>query len=146
MYKLHSFCFYAFLALCAGFPSLTPTLGEDAGTYKQEEAAKDDYEKILNDQLQAMQELNGILKDVSDVDTATEKKPEIEKVATKMKGIKARADKLGKPDPETEKALKEKYEKQVQKEAKDLLGHIFRIGKDKEAAKIVQEALQKANG
>lgn len=129
MFKVHAFCAYAFLALWTG----TAVLAQDGDT----------YEKILDDQIKAMQDLNTVLKDVKDVETATKSKAGIEKIADDMKAIKARADKLGKPTPEQEKTLKEKYETQVQKEAKDLLGHIFRIGKDPEAAKIVQAALEK---
>ncbi len=67
----------------------------------------------MRDSLSEMKSLVSVLEGIETADDAKAAKSKIEKIAKRMKAIKTRMDKLGDPDAELEKKLKEKYESQM---------------------------------
>jgi hypothetical protein len=72
--------------------------------------AGDTHESLTREALDQMKEFVSIMDNVKDEASAQEAKPKLEALVTRMKELKKRADKLGKPSKEEDERLKKKYE------------------------------------
>lgn len=102
----------------------------------------DSHEKVMGDMVGQMKEFAGTLETIKDEASAKAASDKLNKIAASMKDLKARADKLGKPSADVEKALKEKYEKDMTEVMGKFMGSAMRIGMNPELGKHVEKAME----
>jgi len=101
-----------------------------------------EYDAIFKEVVGSMSQLADVLASIKDKDSADKAKPEIKKIAVKMKELKAKGDKLGKPSKDQEKELMEKYRKDLEAATKKMTTEAFRLASTdygKDALKDLQE-------
>ncbi len=72
---------------------------------------KDTHEKIMEDTLGLMERVVAVVEEVQDKDTAEAAAEKLDDMVGDFEKVAERIDAIGDPDEETEKALKEKFEK-----------------------------------
>jgi hypothetical protein len=95
----------------------------------------------MKEAIDKMKEVATILEGVTDESSAQAAKPKLQAVSAEMKAIKVKADKLGKPTPDEDKRLREKYEPQVKELMPKLMSQMMRIGMDPKLAPIIKDAM-----
>src|SRR5262252_1886859 len=87
----------------------------------------DTHESITQEMLAKFQELNTVLDGVKDEAGAKAAAPKVESIATEIKDIQNRGTKLGKPSDADQKAMRDKYEKQMTDTMAKLMQNAMRI-------------------
>jgi hypothetical protein len=103
----------------------------------------DTHDSITREMLAQITELNKILDGVKDEASAKAAAPRVERTATKLKEIQDRSTKLGQPSEAEMKAMKAKYEKQMEEQAGKLIGNVMRIGMNPDLSKHLEPAMNK---
>jgi hypothetical protein len=101
--------------------------------------AQDSFETVIEGMLKAMNKTVDTLKSVKDKASADKAIPVIKEIGKSMEDLKARADKLGKPTPDQEKAMKEKYEPQMKAALGGLIAEAIRLSKEDYAKDVLKE-------
>jgi chromosome segregation ATPase len=87
----------------------------------------DSREKVMEDQLDLMEQTVGILEGVTDKESAEEAKPKLEALKEVSEELQARAKKLGKPTEEEAKELQEKYGEKMTEVANKMMAQMMRV-------------------
>jgi hypothetical protein len=95
----------------------------------------DSHEALMKDQIAVIRDLNAVLANVKDAETARAAKPEIEALGNRMKKLEDRAKALGEPSADQKKALEEKYQDEMMKEAMAMMGNMMKVGMNPEIQK-----------
>jgi hypothetical protein len=110
----------------------------------------DSRDSVIKDSISDMKKLVDVLKGIKDEASAKSAADRIKAITENMKAIKARADKLGKPSPEEDKALQAKYETEMKSITTDMGREMLRITMDPalrepmmQAMEQLQEAMRK---
>lgn len=103
----------------------------------------DTHESVVKDTLSTMEEVVKVLEGVKDEASAKTAATKLEALGEEMKKMKEVHDKLGKPDAETEKKLKEKYEKRLSEVSQKLMQEMMRIATNPALGKHIQDAMGK---
>lgn len=101
------------------------------------------HDSVTKKTLAKMEETVKILEGVKDEASAKAAATKLEALGEEMKKMKEAHDKLGKPDTETEKKLKEKYEEQFKTVSTNLMKEMMRIATNPVLAKHIQDAMGK---
>ena len=80
------------------------------------------HEEVANDLMDTMEEFADAIASVKDEATADKAAAEIEKIAEKMKELKAKADKLGDPPADVEAKIKESMEERTKAMQTKMMG------------------------
>src|SRR5206468_217056 len=99
-----------------------------------------DHETLTKDMVGKMQDMANTLKTVKDKDSANAAAPKVKGIAADMKELKKQADALGKPSAETDKKIRNDYEKPMM----DALGDLMREGMRIQVAGLMTPDLQAA--
>ena len=106
----------------------------------------DSYESMASDSVSYYEEMASILEGVSDVESAKAAVPKLEAVGQKMADLKKRADALGKPTPEQNKALEEKFTKEMSTAMDKMMAASMKLADKPEVQKILEEPMKKLRG
>ena len=101
----------------------------------------DSRDKVIEDQLDIMEEMVGVLEGVTDKESAEEAKPKLEELSKETEAIQARAEKLGDPTEEEQKELKEKYGEQMTEVAVKIAEQMQRLQSNPETKSVVDGAM-----
>jgi len=106
----------------------------------------DTHESLAQEGVSAFNEFASILEGVSDVESAKAAVPKLEAVGQKMADLKKRADALGKPTPEQNKALEEKFTKEMSTAMDKMMAASMKLADKPEVQKILEEPMKKLRG
>ena len=98
---------------------------------------KSKHEQVMDDQLDLMEEMVDVLKDVKDEASAKAAVPKLEDLKKRGEEIQKRAKEIGDPSEEEEKALKEKYEERMDKIMKDMFAEMTRVMADEKCREVL---------
>ncbi len=87
----------------------------------------DSREAIMEEMLDQFDAITASMKKITDKQSATAQAPKLEAIAAEMKALKARADKIGKPDDAEDKALQEKYKERMETSMKGMMSEMMRV-------------------
>ena len=99
----------------------------------------DSREKVVEDQLDLINEMIGVLEGVTDKESAEEAKPELEELIKEAEATQARMKELGEPSEEEEKELEEKYGEQMEGVAHKVGAQMGRLRARPEAMAVIRE-------
>jgi hypothetical protein len=108
---------------------------------KLPDPGKDDFDSLLSAMVKTLTDVGDALAKITDEKVAKEATPNLEKLAKSMADLSERAQKLGRPTGDEEKALKAKYDTSLTAASKKLTGEIERL-KGQPYGKAVLEALK----
>src|SRR5262249_41904968 len=91
--------------------------------------AADTHDSLVKELLTTLKDAVGVLTSVKDDKTAKDASPKVDKISEKMGDIKKRMEKIGKPTPDEEKVLKEKYKDEMEKTFKSFAEELGRVAK-----------------
>ncbi len=103
----------------------------------------DTHDSITQEMLAKFNELNTVLDGVKDEDSAKAAAPKVEAISTQLKEIQTRGSKLGKPSDTDQKAMRDKYEKQMQEAVGKLMQNAARIQMQPDLRKHLDAAMSK---
>ncbi len=102
----------------------------------------DSHDKAMKDMVSVMNRMADTLATVKDKATAEAAKEKLKGITEEMKAIKTRMDKLGNPTGDAEKALKDKYEKEMSEATSKMMGAAMKIATaGPEAAEVLKDAM-----
>ncbi len=87
----------------------------------------DSHDAVMQDSIAQFKKITASLKQVKDKDSAAAQSSALKGVAAEMKAIKARGDALPKATAEQEKALRDKYEKELSQVMGEFMGEMMRV-------------------
>lgn len=87
----------------------------------------DTRESVMEEMLDQFDAITASMKKITDKESAAAQAPKLEAIATEMKSLKERADKLGKPDDTEDKALQAKYKERMEKSMKEMMSEMMRV-------------------
>jgi cytochrome c556 len=87
----------------------------------------DSPEKVTEDMISVMNRMGDTLEGIKDKATAEAAKDKLKSLGDEMSAIKARMEKVAKPGGDAEKALKEKYEKDLEAAMKKMGGAMMKV-------------------
>ncbi|MFW5839501.1 MAG: hypothetical protein ACOCZE_02875 [Planctomycetota bacterium] len=119
---------FAILALAAG---LVLTVG----------GCSKDHEDVVEEQIELMNKTADVLATIKDKESAQAAKDDLEELGEKMKELKAEMDEMDEPSEEEEKALKEKYGKEMEKAGGRLIEQVMRIAMNPELQKALGDSM-----
>jgi len=100
----------------------------------------DTHKKVAADMLELQTELNDLLSTVEDEASANKAAAKLKALTKKEIAIRTRMEELGDPPPDIDKALTEKYGKQLERELKRTRETLDRIYSDPEIRRVISEA------
>lgn len=100
------------------------------------------HDSITNKAVGKMEEFAKILEGVKDEASAKAAVSKLEALGEEMKKLKEQADKMGKPDADAEKKLKEKYEERMKTAMGKVMKESMRIGTDPKLGQHIQDAMK----
>jgi hypothetical protein len=115
--------------------SLSMVLGASTGVA----ADTKDFEAVFKDMVDTMNKVGDVLATVKDQATADKAQPEAKKLGAQMKELKAKAEKLGKPTPEQEKVLKDKFQKEMEAATKKMIEQATRLSTTEYGKTVLKE-------
>lgn len=95
----------------------------------------DSHDAVAREGVATLKELSKTLEGVKDEASAKAASPRLNELADRMERLKERSDKLGKPSKETEEALKQKYQSEMQAVLPSLMGSMMRLAFNPNVAK-----------
>ncbi len=90
-------------------------------------AADDTHEKLVKDMIKVFKDGAATLKTIKDEESAKAAQPKLKKLGAALKDIRARGQKLGKPQGDTEEQLKTKYKGQIEASQKEFSKEVMRV-------------------
>lgn|SRR5262245_45884918 len=108
---------------------------------KLPEPGKDDFDSLLSAMVKTLTDVGDALAKITDEKIAKDAAPNLEKLAKSMGDLGERAQKLGRPSGDEEKALKAKYDSGLTAASKKLTAEIERL-KGQPYGKAVLESLK----
>lgn len=109
-----------------GLLALGLAFADDAAKPKEKDE-KDTFEILVKAILGSLNNTGELLAKVTDEKSAKETKPKLEKVAVEMQGLQERMNKLGKPTPEDEKKLEQKFKGDLETAVKKMTTEAVRL-------------------
>ena len=106
----------------------------------------DTHDSVMGDSVTEMKAFATVLESIKDEATAKEAAPKLEAIGARMKDLKARMDKLGKPSEADEKAMMTKYQKEIEEVQGKMMGAAFKLMANPEAAKHIEKAMNDIKG
>lgn len=98
-----------------------------------------DFEDALKEMIAAIKKIGDTLAGVKDKESAEKARPELKKSGEKIKELQAKIEKLGKPTPEQEKELGEKFKKDLQDATNKLVQEAVRLGQTDYGKDVLKE-------
>lgn len=99
----------------------------------------DTHESIMKEQVNTMKKLVATLEGIKDEDSAKSAKSNLESLGKEMKDIEARGNKLPAPTAEEQKAMQDKYGKEMEDLMPRLMTQMFRLGMDPKMGPILKD-------
>jgi len=102
----------------------------------------DSHEAVMEDTIECMEGVVGVLETIKDKESAEAAKSELEDFGATMKDIQQRMKDLGEPEKDQGEALKKKYEGRMKELIGKLMKESMRIAGNSELKNIVGEAMK----
>jgi hypothetical protein len=104
--------------------------------------SKSGHEAVADDIVVKMQEMLGVVKGITDEQSAKAARPKMVALKKDVDELKARADKMGKASAATERRMQEKHGKELQRLTGEMQTEMMRIIQDPKIAPHMRETMQ----
>lgn len=103
----------------------------------------DSHDAVMQDTIEIMKDMTEVMESIEDEASAKAAAPKLAKLGERFREIEMRQEAVGKPTPEQEQALKEKYGDELESVMQEFMAETFRLMMNPALAKHLEDAMPK---